>query len=111
MTTDQVYIPYRQELYESLVNGGEMMASMIRQSIFQLGDLPPAEMLAWYVRNATYRFVGKRALHAVGKATDEELEASASEISAIQILLNKNKQLGLLHEVEEILRVAELANG
>lgn len=104
-----LHIPYHQELVESLTTGGDLFASMIRESVFQHKELPPPEIFAWYVRNSTYSFVAKRALHSVGKATDEELEMHKQEVTAIQILLETTKQLGLAHEVSEILRVSELS--
>lgn len=106
---EKVHLPYHHELMESLAFGGDQYASMIRQSVFDLNEMPPAEVFAWYVRNSVYRLVVKRALHANGQASDEELEASAAEMAAIEVLLTKNKQLTLLHEVVEVLRVSELS--
>lgn len=104
-----VHIPYHQELIESMTLGGDMMASMIRQSLFEFGEMPPPDMFNWYVRNATYRLVAKRALLKVERATLEEVEASAQEVAALEVLLTENKQLGLLHEMSEVFRVAALA--
>lgn len=112
MTDDSGYpkMTYMDELMQSMADGTDMMINMVRASMFEQSQLPPPEILKWYVLNTAYRLVASeyKAVYTSDVEAELDLMVTVDELEAVRAQLNRQKQFGLLADVETILRTRKL---
>lgn len=101
---------FSEEMYQSMGEGADLMASMVRNSIFDDMQMPPPEIFSWYVMNVAYRVTAERylAIYFKEKSDPEVLKSTEMELQALQLILQKTKQLTLSAKVEDVLRISQL---
>jgi hypothetical protein len=101
---------YAEELLNSVFTGADYMAAMVRSSLFDDKQLPPAEFMSWYAENVVLRCVAERykAIYEPDKADTELAQATEMELVGVKAVLGKLKMFTLQAKIEEIERVSQL---
>ena len=90
----------------SLVEGSDLMAQMVRDSLYNQQEMPPQPIFQWYVENTAYRYVLEeyRSIYSPDEKSDETVRALGEELGVLSTLLAKNKQFGLQAKLNHIMR-------
>ncbi len=112
--TDTPEVPrmaYTEELMQSTVEAVDIVANMVRASMFEQGALPPPEILHWYTRNVALRLVAAeyKAIYLNIVEAEIDMMITVDEMEAARAFMRKQKLLGMLHEVDQILKNRRLS--
>lgn len=101
---------FADELDASMAQGADLLAAMVRLSVFGQQQLPPPEMFSWYVMNLAYKLVAEEHLlvYKLEGASQEAFDATNDELKGVMLILGKQKMFGLQAQVEEVLRIRSL---
>lgn len=91
-----------------LAEGADALAMMILQGLIE-NELPPPDILKWYTQYATLRFIEAEynAIYKDEQSTDEsrrELMVLQTGLRELRKLLDSNKQYGLSHDIQQLLK-------
>lgn len=101
---------FAEETAMSMAEGADLMASMVRVSVFQNNELPPQEIFTWYVMNCVYRYIAEEyaVMYKHEGASEEVFKATAEELNGIRLVLANTKQFVLQARIDETLRIREM---
>lgn len=110
MSTNLPKMMYAEEAFATLADGAQLLAEMARESLYQLKQLPPKDIYEWYVRNTVYRFITEefRGVYEPVEGSTEAVSILASEIEVLLDLMDRQKQFGLMMEVQNMLSTRTL---
>lgn len=104
--TDAPKMMFSEEAMASLVEGSDLMAQLVRDSLYHQQEVPPQPIFQWYVENTAYRYVLEeyRSIYSPDENSAETVKALGEELNVLNNLLSKNKQFGLQTKLNTIMK-------